>query len=539
MVFFYKAAYNTDIGNEIINNRNNTMKKIVVIVAVAVVLLTCILYFFNKKTPEQIQEQAVLEQTVAISKEYLSLRLQTDNVLISAENYPDYEAWNTEMTKIIADWNGLEKKSQELENSAQKTAELSATNFNLIQTAQAYSAKEISNIYDKAPKFKGIATLAKHLGVDAKKAQVILNQAQAEISSDIFTEEGNAFETLENTAIVVKDSCKVVGFVGGAVITGGATGLATTGTMAQIGTVIVGTDLALEVTEDGAQIALGDRNKVSSFVKNVRTVTEPIAAIITITDVPGNLGNTYGNFDSVMLGLEQFRESAQEGKVIGVDLTNFEYHKPFERIRKAKYPETVSATEMEMSEVENWLQSLNKKLEPMTPEEIKDFLAATETKEVKEVAKEETKTNETETKKETTENRTGDIPNQIIKVKNVSGSSWMMDTCFSPTCWDNLAAKPEEDRDLGGIYTQGKVFANGEGFDKEFKVSQSSDSSALVKTSDNSYKITLYFALAPFEGPKNKTIDYGTWISKSIEIKANFGDEPVIEWDGSDLKQVK
>ena len=43
----------------------------------------------------------------------------------------------------------------------------------------------------------------------------------------------------------------------------------------------------------------------------------------------------------------------------------------------------------------------------------------------------------------------------------------------------------------------------------------------------------------PFEGSKNKTIDYGTWLSESVEINANYGDEPVIEWDGSSLKQVK
>ncbi len=49
----------------------------------------------------------------------------------------------------------------------------------------------------------------------------------------------------------------------------GAAGFAATGTMAQVGTVVVGVDLALEVTEDGAQIAFGDKNKVSSFVQKI------------------------------------------------------------------------------------------------------------------------------------------------------------------------------------------------------------------------------------------------------------------------------
>jgi hypothetical protein len=74
-----------------------------------------------------------------------------------------------------------------------------------------------------------------------------------------------------------------------------------------------------------------------------------------------------------MLGLEQFRASAQEGKVIGVDLKNFEYHPPFQVIKQAKYPGTVTVAEMEKTEVEEWLESLNTKPEPMTQEEIKEF----------------------------------------------------------------------------------------------------------------------------------------------------------------------
>lgn len=323
---------------------------------------------------QNLNEQQVLQSTYDISKEYLFLRYRTDNILLNAKKYENYSAWDKDMTVLIEDWEALEKESQKLKDSAGKTADALANNFKLIKPIYAYSAKEVSNIYDKAPKFKGIAAIAKHFGVDAKRAQVILDKAQAEISSGVFTEEGDAFETLENTAIVVKDGCKVAGFVGGVVLTGGVAGVATAGTLTQTAIVVTGVDLALEVTEDGAQIAFGDKNKVSSFVKDVRTVTEPIANVLTITNIPSNLGNAFGKFDSVMIGLEQFRASAQEGKVIGIDLTNFEYQKPFQRIRQAKYPGTVSAAEMEMAEVETWLKSLNKKYETMTQQEVEDFL---------------------------------------------------------------------------------------------------------------------------------------------------------------------
>ncbi len=351
------------------------MKKILVAIIIGIVLITGAGFLFSKDMiGSSNSESKVLQQTYDVSKEYLLLRYRTDNILVNAKQYSDYLTWDGDMTVLLKDWESLEKKSQELEESAGKTSQAAAANFSIVKTAHAYSAKEISNIYDKAPKFKGISRLANHLGVDAKRAQAILNQAQAEITAGVFIEEGDAFENLENTAIVVKDGCKVAGFVGTVVLTGGAAGGFAAGTLTQVGTVIVGTDLALEVTEDSAQIAFGDRNKVSSLVKDVRTVTEPIASIITITSIPGNLGSAYGKFDSVMVGLEQFRDTVQEGKVVGVDLTNFEYKKPFQRIRQAKYPGTVTVAEMEKAEVEEWLKSLNKEYKPMTQEEVEDFL---------------------------------------------------------------------------------------------------------------------------------------------------------------------
>lgn len=382
------------------------MKKIFIAI-LGITLLIVGAWFFNKnkKLESLNKESMVLEETYDLSKEYLSLRYRTDNILINAREYADYKTWDKDMTQLINDWEELAKETTKLEQSATSMAGTVASNFHLMPRVNAYSAQEISNIYDKAPKFKGIATLANHLGVDAKRAQVILDKAQAEISAGVFTEEGDAFENLENTAIVVKDGCKVAGFVGGVVITGGAAGFAAAGTMTQVGVVIVGADLALEVTEDGAQVAFGDKNKVSSFVKDVRTVTEPIATVISIVNIPSNLSSAYGKFDSVMVGLEQFRESAQEGKVIGVDLNNFAYQKPFQRIRQAEYPGTVTAAEMEMAEVEAWLQSLNQNYKSMTQEEVKEFLKSpsieTQTEEIT-----EEKENDSDETNKTTESPT-------------------------------------------------------------------------------------------------------------------------------------
>lgn len=357
------------------------MKNKKLVIFIVLIFLIAAGYFLLANRDKD--EQQALESTYDLSKEYLLLRLRTDDILVNAKKYSEHSKWNEDMTKLIQDWKNLEKKSTELESTSGKIAEEVAFNSKLILTANAYTAKEINAIYDKAPRFKGIATLAKHLGVDAKRAQTILDQAQAETTAEGWTEAGDTLQKLETSAVVIKDGCKVAGYVGGVVITGGAAGgFAAAGTLAQVTTVVVGVDLALEVTEDSAQIAMGDKNKISSFVKDIRTVTEPVASVLTITNIPNNIGNAFGKFDSVMIGLEQFRDTVQEGKVVGIDLKNFEYHPPFQRIKQAKYPGTVTVAEMEKAEVEEWLQSLNKKYEPMTKEEIEEFLA-TSNKEIK------------------------------------------------------------------------------------------------------------------------------------------------------------
>ena len=105
--------------------------------------------------------------------------------------------------------------------------------------------------------------MANHLGVDAKMAQLILNQTQDMISREAYGEEGDVFQTCENDAMRIKNGAKVTVFVGTIVATGGTSALAASGALAQTAVVVSGADLALEVTEDEARIALGDKNKVT------------------------------------------------------------------------------------------------------------------------------------------------------------------------------------------------------------------------------------------------------------------------------------
>jgi hypothetical protein len=508
-------------------------KTLVILVGGLLILLIGSFYFFNKQKDNQPQEQTVLKQTFEISKKYTVLRYQTDNVLLNIENFTDYDAWNNEMSNVIQQWKTLESETVILEESVAKMAEEKAS-FNLISQSLAYDydTKEVLNIINKAPLKKQIRTLANHLGVDAKTAQLILNETQNQISREAYAEEGDFYETCEQSSMRIKNGAKVTIFVGGIALTGGMSAVATGGTLAQTSLVVGGADLVLEIADDEAKIALGDKNKVSEMVGTLRVATEPAAGILTIASMPGNLSKSMEKVSAAYFGADQVRSAVQDKKILGISIKineNAETEASLAGLTEQELPEWMKENNVVKSgeSVEEILNQVEK--------EIKEEAR----RDVKEENKEE-KQNQVEEKKGTSASKSKleDIPAQIFKVVNVSDSPYMIDACFSSTCWDDLAANPAEDIEVGGIYTMGKVFDNGEGFEKGFHPIDFKNSNQ-GEISENNYKITVYFAIAPFEGPKNYTVDYGTWENHSIEISANYGDETIIEWDGSSLRQIK
>lgn len=490
-------------------------KKFFPIVSIVIVMVVGFL-FLKKGNKTSTLDQIVYEKTLPVSKEYTLLRYRTENVLEKAREYRDYDKWNTEMSAVIDGWKVLESKVVELEKEADKMAN-EKTSFNFVKDVSAYTTVEIQKVIESAPAGKTVRTLAKHLGVDVKMAQLILNQTQDQVTREAYGEEGDVFETCEQNSMRIKNGAKVTVFVGGVVLTGGASGALATTT-----TIVGGADLVLEVTDDEARIALGDKNKVSEMVNKVRAVTEPAASILTIANLPGNVSKAMEKVSAFAFAGDQIRSAIQDEKILGISIKTDE-----------KGETKASVAGLTEEELPQWKKENNITSIQPVEEVIKQI-----EKEIKEEEK-PTEAPKEEVKKETPKNNSDSNSNQIYKIVNVSGESYMMDACLSSSCWDDLAANPAEDRDVGGIYTMGKVFGQGESFRSGFRPSEVKASGKLVETSPNSYKITIYLAIAPFEGPKNKTIEYGTWQNHSVEIKANYGDEPVIQWDGSSLKQVE
>jgi len=457
-----------------------------ILIAIVVVLVLVVGFFsLKKENKTSTFDQEVYEETISISKKYTLLRYQTENVLEKAKEYGDYDKWNQEMTVIIEAWKSLESDALGLEEKANKLAS-EKTALNLIKDTYAYDSVEIQKVIENAPVGKQIRTLSKHLGVDAKMAQLILNQTQDQITREAYGEEGDVFATCEQNSMRIKNGAKVTIFVGGIALTGGASAVATSGVVAKTALVVGGADLVLEVTDDEAKIALGDRNKVSEMVGKVRTVTEPTASILTIVNIPGNITKAMDKISVLSFAGDQIRSVVQDEKVLGISIKTDE---------KGEVKAVVSGlTETELTE---WKKENNASTIQPIEEIIKQIEEETITEKTTEVPKEEAK-------KETPKTNLEDIPNQIYKIVNVSGTSYMMDVSLNSNYWDDLAADPAEDRDVGGIYTWGKVYGPGESFKSGFRPSDLKANNQTAAMLPDGYRITVYFAIAPFEGPKNK-----------------------------------
>lgn len=310
------------------------MKKNKLILIASLIIIVAGLSFFyhkqhtSKKTSASktsVSGDHMLSQTYDISKEYVELRARTDKVLTDAKDFDSYESWDTEMTGIIHAWQQMDDHAQFLGKVADKNSgDISFyKNLNLISPANAYSAQEISNVFDKAPAGKKIKTLAQFLGVDAKRAFKILKTDQEFVKADAWNEAGDTFKKLEASAVAIKDGCKVAGFVGGVVLSGGVAGIAAEGTaLSQMAVTVGGADLVLEVGEDSAIISLGDNNKFSSFFGNARTITSPAASILGLVNIPGNLKTGFDKFSAVMFGADQIRGVVQENSILGISISS-------------------------------------------------------------------------------------------------------------------------------------------------------------------------------------------------------------------------
>ena len=382
-------------------------KLTLIIVSIIVFVIFSLFYYYNKSnhSSEESLDQQVYAQTLTISNQYASLRYQTDNVLLGVKDFSDYDAWNSEMTNIIKDWNDLEKNALSLEQLAQKMAE-EKVSMKLIPEAYAYDFEEVNNVIESAPNGKKIRTLAKHLGVDAKMAQLILNQVQDYSTRQAFGEFGDLASKCENSATVIKNTSKVVVFVGTIAVS------APVGLLAKTAVVISGADLTLEIADDTAKMALGNQNKISAIAGDVRKITEPAAAILSIATLPGNLVEGIDKLNAVVFGADQLNSTIQSGSVIGIKLPTYNKENP-----GTSYEVSV----LKSDEVGRWIKEQVPDSTPETIAEIEKILKKAKVAEEKTKEKESNGTSKNEIKL-MSEEEFREIFDKKIAFKNTSNA---------------------------------------------------------------------------------------------------------------------
>lgn len=103
-------------------------------------------------------------------------------------------------------------------------------------------------------------------------------------------------------------------------MTGGTSALLTSGALANTAVIVSGADLVLEITDDEARIAYGDKNKVSEIVTSLKSVTEPAASILTLVTMPGNLVKKIQKVNAVAFAADQAKGLVQDGKILGINI---------------------------------------------------------------------------------------------------------------------------------------------------------------------------------------------------------------------------
>ncbi len=304
--------------------------------------------------PERVVAEEVLLFTYTTAKEYGALRYRTDQVLARARTYESYASWSADAQRILSDWNSFLETAETLERYGESLSSQSMS-FTIIQRAYAYDKQEISQIFDQAPAGKKIATLAKHLGVDAKRAMKILEQDQAQVTADAWNDAGDTMQKLETSAVVIKDTAKVSLFVGTVVVTGGAAGFASGSVVGQASVLVSGADLILEVTDDAAKIGIGNHNGISAIASDARKVTEPLAGLLAVADIPKNVTKGIEKLSAVTFGAEQLNSVAQEGKIIGIELPAHKKTEKFQNIKKYNAPVYISS--LDSKEATSWVKA--------------------------------------------------------------------------------------------------------------------------------------------------------------------------------------
>jgi len=309
-------------------HKNNSKKLLIGILAsftAFIVIAVSVILLLPKGPDSSMLSETLQQETISLTDTYYDAQILTYKVLNVDNTQIDYDTWYRGMEKACSLWQQLDEQCTKLDLICNDVIEntSSGTQNNTFQDAvgslftlreaNAYTRNEINAVFDAAPAGQRIKALANFLGTDAKTAYSVLKNTQSEITKEAYEQE-SFYEKCETAATVIKDAAKV-GFMASTIAYQG--GFAATYSLLEgAGIIAAGTDLFLEIYEDGATIAYGEGNDYAAVVKDLRKGSKPLAAIFGLSNLTGNAIEQLGYLSDSTLAL------FQNDEVLGFNIKN-------------------------------------------------------------------------------------------------------------------------------------------------------------------------------------------------------------------------
>jgi hypothetical protein len=405
--------------------------------------------------------------------------------------------------------------------------------------------KQLDEIaYSGVPQFERIKTLAKQLGVDAKTAYEQVTLAQKIVHNIADLEELRAEDGAYTRSIEILQGYKTtskVGLLVTATIATGGGSLATLGassmTLGQAGAVVVGgVDCIVDVAATSSTIIMGEDHQVTTSINNIQNMLAPVSFVVGLATFNGSETGEQLAF----IG-ESLTEWFYNGKILGINVSGTDDG----GTKVTAQPINVSGLD------EAGVKSELKKEGFVTPEEGNSTLSslieeyrtniedaaskmatlATEMGAIMEEYNilvqqpEETATSPTKT--------TAKVA--IYEIRNISGTSWVIDSSSDPEYFDGLDA----------IYVSDYTVAPGDSIRGGINVEARLQSGALIELSPTTYSTTVTCAAGEVPSDEDEQYVYlnplygQTAQIYTVTITGVYGEYAVIEWDGASFTQVK
>lgn len=499
-----------------------------------------------EREPEPQALQIASAATAVALNQYIYARLKTEELLSADSESITVEAFQKLLDDLVLTWETTDILLADTEQIIEQSSMAQILRLGAgagggreidLETWAENLTKQLDEIaYNGVPQFERIKTLSKQLGVDAKTAFEQVTLAQNIIHNIADLEEFRAVDGAYTKSINIvqgyKTASKVGLFVTATIATGGGS-LATLGassmTIGQAGAVVVGgVDCIVDVAATSSTIILGEEHQVTTSFSNVQNILAPISFVVGLATFNGS-----STGEQLAYIGESLTEWYYNGKILGINVSGTD-----------DGGTKVTAKPIDVSGLdEAGLKTTLKKEGFTTPEEgstnLSTLIEAYRTRVAEAASKlanlAAEMTDIMNVNNRVTQPGEATVKDAIYEIRNVSGTSWVIDS----------SSDPEYFVDLDAIDVSDYTVASGSSVRGGINVESQLQSGALIELSPKTYSVTVTCAAGEIPSDEDEQYVYlnplygQTAQTYNVMITGVYGEYAIIEWDGVSFTQVK